>query len=332
VAERNGVTTQRRKAIAALAIASLFVSASLVGVGLWRINGTPTIQTVDRFGPVHGWIAFRDGSQIVAVDPTNPTNRIVVGDANGAEPLEWSRDGSRLLLYKPTYRGDKGLGRDLYVMNADGSQTQLTHDDDFGFGGSWSPDGTTVIHDVMHEGLYVVGAAGGIPRLLIPAEPQRYRWLESPTWSPDGSRIGFLEEFSDGVYAIWVVNADGRGQRRLADVGICGGGGCTWGLTWSPDGSRLAFLSESTRSATRPTREIGLHVVRADGSGRRQIVSVGSSHYGRFVSWSPDGSRIAFARDGELFIVAADGGDEQRVEGVRWSDARYMAIAWAPLR
>lgn len=325
--------SRARTVVAGLAFAAALVLAMFVGVGVIS-DGTRTIQPVDRFGPVHGWITFRDGSQIIAVDPADATKRIVLGDANGAEPIEWTKDGSRLLLYKPNLLRE-GLRRDLYVMNAEGSQTRLTLDDDFGFGGSWSPDGVMVIHDVMHQGLYVVSASGGTRRLLVAAEPQRYRWLESPAWSPDGSRIAFLEEFSDGLYAIWVVNADGTGQRRVADVGNCGGGGCTWGLSWSPDGSRLAFLSVALADATPGSAEIGLHVVRADGSGGRQIVRLDpavDSPYGQFFAWSPNGSRIAFVRGGQLFTVAVDGADEQRVEGVRWSGVRYIAIAWSSVQ
>jgi len=49
-----------------------------------------------------------------------------------------------------------------------------------------------------------------------------------PTWSPDGSKIAFVRK--DGIY---VMNADGSGQRRLTDAG--------GGPAWSPDGSKIAF-------------------------------------------------------------------------------------------
>jgi Tol biopolymer transport system component len=51
-------------------------------------------------------------------------------------------------------------------------------------------------------------------------------------WSPDGSRIAFA---SDRSYrsGIWIIDADGNGERRLTDVG-------GW-PTWWPDGSRIGF-------------------------------------------------------------------------------------------
>ena len=37
----------------------------------------------------------------------------------------------------------------------------------------------------------------------------------SLAWSPDGRRIAFVSN-RDGSYGIYVMNADGSGQRRLA--------------------------------------------------------------------------------------------------------------------
>ena len=36
-----------------------------------------------------------------------------------------------------------------------------------------------------------------------------------PSWSPDGRKIAFVSH-RDGSYGIYVMNADGSGQRRLA--------------------------------------------------------------------------------------------------------------------
>ena len=37
----------------------------------------------------------------------------------------------------------------------------------------------------------------------------------NPTWSPDGRKIAFVSN-RDGSYQVHVMNADGSGQRRLA--------------------------------------------------------------------------------------------------------------------
>jgi Tol biopolymer transport system component len=108
-----------------------------------------------------------------------------------------------------------------------------------------------------------------------------------PSWSPDGARIAFRSERS-GEPEIWVMNADGTGQRRLA-AGLS--------PAWSPDGSLIAFSGRA-----------GLSVIRPDGAGLRVLPH---SEGGEYPSWSPDGSRIAFnsnlTGDHVMYIAQADG-------------------------
>ena len=66
-----------------------------------------------------------------------------------------------------------------------------------------------------------------------------------PRWAPDGGRIAYLGDDPDypGASAVFVINADGTGVRRLSDP--------TrhyqpQGLDWSPDGEWLLARSENT--------------------------------------------------------------------------------------
>jgi Tol biopolymer transport system component len=295
-------------------------------------------QPTDRFALAHGCITYNDGAEIRAVDPNHPSNRISLGPSSGLTSMAWSRDGSHLLVIEET---NAGLAhKDLYVMNADGSQTRLTSDGDT-TGGSFSPDGTMVAFSRWNDGLYVVDAKGGSPQLV--AKSYMAWWLDSPAWSPDGSRIAYtvyLEGGPEGLtYEIWTVKPDGTDPRLLIDLGECGGGGCSGALAWSPDGSMLAFESMRDDPSTR-TRAV--YVVRADGTGLHRINKDGAEP-----SWSPDGSRIVFIRyqmpghlgrwGGELFTVAPDGTDVTLVvEGAvvvyqRDGVARPSGLAWNPV-
>ena len=63
-------------------------------------------------------------------------------------------------------------------------------------------------------------------------------------------------------------------------------------MRWSPDGSRIAFAPFSHLGS------VGIYVMNADGSGRRQITETANAD--GEPAWSPDGRRIAFTslRDG----------------------------------
>ncbi len=319
-------------AAAALLVIAIVAGFMAVRLNIWHpttIKPGPvpqvcvpgTTNSSDKFARVHGCITYVDGSQIVAVDPFHPANRISLGPSNGRLPIAWSRDGRRLLLMS--------TGGDLFVMNADGSQTQVTHGDAFGLESSFSPDGTKVVYDryqqkavpgghVQTIGLYAVDLKGGAPRLVadsnmcaVPFEqggcsgPQVGSQLAYPAWSPDGLRIAYADYRYDlATDEIWTMKTDGTDKVRLVDLGGCGPtnqpSGCTNGLAWSPDGSQLAIHSGG-----------GIYVVLANGSGLHRISKDGAQP-----SWSPDGSLIAFTRSGELFTMAPDGSNVTLLEGV----------------
>lgn len=62
----------------------------------------------------------------------------------------------------------------------------------------------------------------------------------APAWSPDGTRLAWLQSNADEFPGVWVMNADGTGKRRLAkNLFSTGSSGAS--LAWSPDGSRVYY-------------------------------------------------------------------------------------------
>jgi TolB protein len=100
-----------------------------------------------------------------------------------------------------------------------------------------------------------------------------------PRWSPDGTRIVFASVPPGAGREIWVMNADGTGQRALTSLGTNPGF-----PDWSPDGREIAF------HAARGDGNFDLFVMDADGSNIRRLTTRDSYLRPR---WSPDGSRIA---------------------------------------
>ena len=115
-----------------------------------------------------------------------------------------------------------------------------------------------------------MNADGSGQRLL-----ERGAW-EDIAWSPDGREIAFLRVGSGEKPGLFVVKADGSGQRRLTRNAQASG------FAWAPDGQTIAFTR--VRGGYRD-----VHVMNADGSGQRRLAQRGIKP-----RWSPDRQQIAF--------------------------------------
>ena len=253
--------------------------------------------------------------------------------------VQWTPDGSRILL---------GVGPKVLQVQADGSGFQplvdaSTHMRQVAGAGyeEWalhaiqiSPDGNYLAYSTFEHPDRPAGRSlpdafeYEIGTLQIDGEHRKsltrnYAYDDYPAWSPDGSRVAFVRWDFDSGYGIRTVNTDGAGE-SVAVPGYLLPRAATHRQTpvWSPDGRHLAFVGVE--------REIGLgqaiYTVGADGSGLRFLTETASR-----ASWSPDSSRIAFAKpDGDklaLFTIAADGSDVRRITTVELSNNRLKYIA-----
>jgi hypothetical protein len=293
----NGVAT----AVAAIAV----IAATVAGVGAIRRAPIPADDRSQRLGifaPVAGRIVFVNegfdsgyGPGAWAVNPSGPhdTSRgpavdvdvassLVPLNLGDAVPLDWSRDGSELLIVRWDGGQDLIAMGYLSILHADGSETRLNREP-MQFGGATiSPDGSRVLFGGQGDlvGLYVVDDGGDRP-VPLPI-PQAEEGAGSPAFSPDGTQIAYLA--GDDRPELWVANADGTDAHRiLADEGTPLLG--LTGLEWSPTGDRLAIGVGDREGGGRPA----IYTFAPDGSDFTKVITGGISPH-----WSPDGTRIAY--------------------------------------
>jgi Tol biopolymer transport system component len=201
--------------------------------------------------------------------------------------------------------------------------------------------------DGQHR-LYAVDLDGSNLHQVTTAEWSTYRrdlYEAFPAFSPDGNRVAFLRtgtprggRYIGGVY---VVDVDSKAEQLVVT-------GWASDIGWSPDGSRLAFAWLEWDWPPYVDKAAGdnpfkLAVVNADGTDLR-VLSESSVVEGVEPSmvigprWSPDGTRILYARWGHTadgvgevidpIVVNADG------TGMRELDSGGIAlggpVAWTP--
>ncbi len=215
--------------------------------------------------------------------PAGPELWAMNADGSAARPLmigvaalagSWSHDGRRI-----AWAQSPGPGQRLKIWIADangGNRTRLTAETRPEVDENvprWSPDGRRIVFTSnRREGLYEIWladvATGFLTRLTtayrdstLAADIEQ----KVPAWSPAGLFIAYWQ----GVEAtdprptlprdVWIMNADGTGQRRLV------GGDDP---NWSPDGRTIIH------SALLPGVGPSLGAIAPDGTGARVLFAV----------------------------------------------------------
>jgi TolB protein len=146
---------------------------------------------------------------------------------------------------------------------------------------------------IAHVGIYRMRIDGShVRRVTLP----RTRAAEDgdPQWSPDGKQIVFVRhnytKKPAGGQAVYVVNANGTGLRRVTPFRMRAGDG----PDWSPDGSQILFRSPETEDFL----NYEICTTCPDGTGLRQVTNAGPATKVYSASFSPDGTAITLGMTG----------------------------------
>lgn len=208
-------------------------------------------------------------------------SQIYIMNADGSEPNQltktsgvrnirpvWSPDGSRI-----AFTSDRDGDKDIYIVDADGSNLSRIEMADDQTVSDWSPDGDRLLlvdkSDGDREICSINPDGTGLVKLTDNDEED-----DAPKWSNQGTKISYASTIS-GNSEIHIMNTDGSDVVQLTSLGEL-----VVDSDWSADDSEIAFLQYNNDGSS------NIYKVNADGSGSLMNLTNTSYTEGTFV-WSP---------------------------------------------
>jgi Tol biopolymer transport system component len=288
--------------------------------GLWTVpvEGGTAVRLIDEYydarqpawspdGSTIAFQAYRDGQWRIWTVPAGggDATAITSGPFDDREP-HWSPDGTRI-----AFSSDRSGNYDIWVLDVKTrAVTQVTRNPANDFWPTWSPDGKEIAfvsQRTPSPGVYAITADGGGERLLAEAEGN----VGAPSWTPDGRDVVYSVT-SGGVArlmlgkqplssnedvfpfrASWLspnemlYTADGKIKRR------------TLGESAQPSTIDFsATLTLTPANYARKKRDF-------DSTAPRQVLGILHPRASR------DGTRVAFAALGDLWVMTIGGKPER---------------------
>ncbi|MDB4906941.1 MAG: hypothetical protein JWO05_1725 [Gemmatimonadetes bacterium] len=261
----------------------------------------------------------RTCDQQFIMDLANGNSVKRVSDGTGKTTCGYFIDFDRRILYGSTHAVDTACSPkpdpsagyvwrldpyDIYVANADGSERKaLTSFHTYTAEGTLSPDGRTIVFTSLKDGdldIYTMRTDGSEMKRLTSLPG----YDGGAFFSPDGKQIVYrayhpTDSAELGAYQrllkqglvrpnrmeIWVMNADGSGQRQVTNLG-----GANFAPFFTPNGKQVIFSSNYRNPHS---RNFDLFLVNLDGSGLEAVTT--DTEFDGFPMFSPDGRRLVWA-------------------------------------
>jgi Tol biopolymer transport system component len=244
-----------------------------------------------NWAPSGDWLLVNGEGRVYRVPLAKPALQVIDTGAalqcnndHGLTP-----DGTGLILSSH----HEGEGSLIYVMPVSGGDLRKVSPEAPSWWHGISPDGRVLAYVAAREGrrvidVYTQSVDGGDETRLTFGEGH----CDGPDYSPDGTRIYYNCDRT-GHAQIWVMAADGSGQRQLfADDQV------NWFPHPSPDGRHLLYLAYPPGTEGHPADlPVALVLSDPDGSNRRRVREfTGGQGTINVPCWAPDSSAFAYVR------------------------------------
>jgi Tol biopolymer transport system component len=263
------------------------------------INGG--LPSVSPSGDAIAFLSNRDGDYDVYVTTPDGSElmRITRSPASESAPL-WT--GSRLVFAiwadnkSTVYAASAGAPQPTAIGTSSGRQPAI------------SPDGKRLLFSKgQFPAMQLIESAldGSNERELTKTPSAQF----NAVYSPDQKRIAFARTDSTRQLQIWIMNADGSGERQLTHFKT-EEGSPQW-PAWSPDGASIAIQSGRYNRQTPSENTAHIWLIDVKSGAAKRLNPHDNPYLDETPSWFPDGKRIAFQSDRtgrmEVWVMNADG-------------------------
>ncbi len=237
------------------------------GKGERLILGSTTLQSEPSWSPDHTKVVYAGGAgnlqDIYVLDVATNAVTQLTSDLLADSFPTWSPDGSRIAFVRFDAKLESPEAQ-LGVVNVDGTGEEIIVNEGVAPARiSWSPSGGQIAFAELEDAaegevkvprIKFIGPSGAGLSNLIGVDTGH-----SPDWSPDGSKLVFLQGNTTET-EVFTIGIGGSGLQRVTDGSL----DFITRVSWSPDGKRLVFSSGQGAGAE-------LYIVNADGTDVIQL-------------------------------------------------------------
>ena len=300
-----------------------------------RITSTPAVENDPYFSPNGKWLAFtsnRTGVNNVYIVPiSGGTPTQLTWHPSGSTVRGWSPDGKSLLISSRRNTAPRSYNK-LYSLHIDGGLPELISNQ-WGFDGSYSPDGSRLVVDVMDRWDSEWRAYRGgqnTPLIILDIDsqdeiliPNRDRTTDvKPIWMKN--KIYFLSD-RDLVSNIWSYDYENQSLEQITKLkgsDIKNISGHDDNLIFERDGY-IHLLNLSSKK----TNQIQIDVIGDFPWAETKWENV--TNRGQSASLSPNGKRVIIEARGDIFTVPVEFGDSRNITSS--SGVADRRPVWSPM-